>query len=631
MSIFRSYTLYLTVLISVFLLASCASGPTENEVVAESSRVAVAEAVSQAQAKQAENEVIEVTGSRHSSSEKPKEIGNSLVQVAPADVATLLQQLTNVIALNEESAANSDESRELAHIQMQFARGVNLNTAEKEALYRLVSRYPEISGQVFKRYRVNPTIQTIDKPVSTFAMDVDNGSFKLAKNMLEKYQMPNPDGIRVEEFVNAIDYRYAQNSELFALSAEAAPSPFREGYHILHIGAQARSIDTAARNPSNLVLLADVSGSMGDENKLGLLKTAMKTLVSQLNQNDRIAIVAYSDNAKVVLSQTKASKKRLIYKAIDRLKSSGSTNVEAGLVKGYDLAEKMLQPGFNNRVILSSDGIANSGALSPELILARVGDAKRKGIFLTTLGVGTSVYNDHLLEQLANQGNGTYLYVANENDIQEAFVDNLSAQLQIVAKNAKIQVSFNPERVSHYRLLGYENRLLQTDDFLDAEKDGAEVGAGQRVTAIYEIKLKPSTQDKKSPQVATPAEANNQIANVAIAYQKPMGVKVHIINKVVPESVVKSAIENASPDSILSFAVSAFAEKLRRSYWARFYDYGAIETLMTLMPRAYKKQTQVQEFITLLDIANDIDDQNDGFEERHPISQMSFERVPLLD
>lgn len=604
-------------IVAVFVLANCASGPTEVEKSSqiERSEVQVEEKIKTAESVPRKN--ITVSGVRTADvAGESENQRNSTVQVSP--VTALLKPLLEQVKIDWKSSATSKRMRESEFIQLRSE--LSLSTQEKDELFGLISRFPEQSGQIFKYYRVNPTIQTKDNPLSTFAMDVDNGSFKLAAAMLNKNQMPNPTGIRVEEFINAFDYQYTQSNQLFSLSAEAMPSPFRQGFHLLHVGAQTQNLNQDERNPSNIVLVADVSGSMESDNKIELLKVAMKTLVSQLGKHDQVALVAYNDDAKVLLNSTRATKKRKIYRAIERLQASGSTNVEAGLKTAYKLANDMYQPGFNNRVVLTSDGMANSGSRSPEAILATITHAKQKGIFLTTLGVGTEVYNDYLLEQLANKGNGSYLYIADLDDIQQTFVDNINSQLQTVAKDAKIQVNFDPKIVSHYRLLGYENRHLEQQDFLDADKDGAEIGAGQKVTAIYEVKL-----------VNEAYRDNNAFANVAVAYKKPEGKKVFQIQKTIPTSIIKDDVDLASSDSLLSFSIAAFAEKLRQSYWARFYSYQDIESLILKLPRQYQKHQQVKELKQLIALAEQLDSGHDLFEERHPISQVNFDRVPLLD
>ena len=495
---------------------------------------------------------------------------------------------------------------------------------ENELLYKRIANNPIASNQIFKRYKVNPTIQTIHNPVSTFSMDADNGSYKLASAMLNRNQLPNPDGIRIEEFINSMDYQYNQSEGLFSVSAEAMPSPFRDGYHVLHLGLQTKTLADHERNPSNLVFVADISGSMASDNKIDLLKNAMTTLVSQLNKDDYIALVVYNDNASVVLEPTPVANKRKIFKVINNLQTGGSTNAERGLIKGYEIAEQMYQPGFNNRVILTSDGMANVGSVSPESIIAKISESKDKGIFLTTLGVGIGMYNDHLLEQLANKGNGNYLYIANQKDIQNAFVDGLNSQLQTVAKDAKIQVTFDPQFVSNYRLLGYENRQLKKQDFTDANKDGGEVGAGHKVTALYEIKLKKNSHNHQTVK-------SGSIAKISIAYKKPQGHKVQIMTKNIPYNIIRGSSSTVSPDSRLSFAVAAFAEKLRQSYWSRLYNYEDIDSLLSHLPNNYKRQQQVIDLRKLVTKARQIDSRIDTYEVDYPVANINYDRVPLLD
>jgi len=470
--------------------------------------------------------------------------------------------------------------------------------------------------QIFRDYGVNPTILSIAKPFSTFAMDVDNGSFKLAETMLDNGELPHQAGIRVEEFVNAMFYNYQTTSEIFSLSAEAMPSPFRPGYHILHLGIQAKEVKEAERLPANIVLIADTSGSMDSDNKIKILKEAFMTLVSELNHDDRIAIVSYSDNARLILKPTPANKKRKIFSAIRDLEAEGSTNAVEGIEKGYDIAEEMFQPGFINRVILTSDGMANVGVTSPEAILKKIRKQRERGIFLTTVGVGFETYNDALLEELADKGNGQYLYFADQSDIQDAFVDRLTGQLQVVARDAKVQIEFNPEAVSHYRLLGYENRNLKTQDFLDATKDGGEIGAGHQVTALYEIKLKNINL--------------NKLATFNISYKKPAGKKVYTLSKEVNKSVVRDEIYQASSDMRLSTAVASLAEKLRQSYWSRLYSYNDIISFIKCLPSSYLKSDQVRTLRSMLKQASYQDDRNDLYEGDTPISSINLNHVPLL-
>jgi Ca-activated chloride channel family protein len=471
--------------------------------------------------------------------------------------------------------------------------------------------------QIFKKYGVNPTLETANQPISTFSMDVDSGSYKLAADMLKRNNLPRVEGIRIEEFINAFDYNYNESKDVFGVSAQVFPSPYRQGYHVLHVGVQTKKLTDSERNPSNLVLVADISGSMSGNN-LAMLKQAFTTLVSQLNEQDSVSIVTYNNSANVALPATKVMNKSEIFTAINNLSSSGGTNAEQGIKLAYQQAEKMYLPGFNNRVILTSDGMANVGSTSPEGILKKITDSKDKGIFLTTVGVGTGNYNDHLLEQLANKGNGNYLYIGDYKDIQENFVDGLTSELQTVAKDAKVQVTFNKRSVNSYRLLGYENRALKTEDFTDPNKDGGEIGAGHSVTVIYEVKLNQNTKD-------------DQLAEVAVSYKKPMGNKVHYLKKSIPTKVITKTLSQASPDSKLSLAASAFAEKLRHTFWSRNYHYDDIKMLINSLPLQYRQQAQVQNLQKLINKAQQLDNRADLYETEFPLADISFDRVPLLD
>ena len=471
--------------------------------------------------------------------------------------------------------------------------------------------------QIFRDYGVNPTVSTKTESISTFAMDVDTASYKIAKESIENHQMPPKAAIRVEEFVNNFDYAYQTGEDIFSIGAEVVPSPFRPGFHVLHVGIQAQDIPSSERLPAHLVLVADVSGSMAFENKMALQKEAFTTLVSQLKPDDTVALVAYQDNAKVILKPTSAKHRSKIYRAIKKLQAGGGTNAVEGLIEGYQLAEEIAYPGYINRVILTSDGMANIGSVEPKEMVQKIQQYREKNIFLTTVGVGRSMYNDYLLEQLANHGNGNYLYFANTKDIQAAFVDGLTTQLQAVAKDAKVQIQFDPNVVTHYRQLGYENRALQTEDFLDANKDGGELGVNHQITVLYEIKLSDNSSQA-------------DLATLGLSYKRPQGSAVLEITKPIPHSVVRKQSEKASPDTGLAIASAAFAEKLRQSYWSRLYNYGDITHELNNLPLPTIKSKQVTELMNLVRRVNQLDSRNDPYEERNPISTISYDHVPLL-
>lgn len=473
------------------------------------------------------------------------------------------------------------------------------------------------SQQIFKDYGVNPTISTEAESVSTFAMDVDTVSYQIAHQSLINQQLPNKASVRVEEFINHFDYNYQSSGDGFSISAEITPSPFRAGFHVLHVGIKAKDVPHAERLPANLVLVADVSSSMASEGKMALQQKAFTTLVSQLSADDTVAIVSYSNNARVALKPTSAKNKSKIYRAIKKLRPYGGTNAASGIRKGYELAGQMAYPGHINRVILTSDGLANIGSADPTKIVQEIKQYKERNIFLTTVGVGKNMYNDHLLEQLANQGNGQYLYFANTKDIQSAFVDGLTTQLQTVAKDAKVQIQFDPKVVSHFRQLGYENRALETQDFLDASKDGGELGANHQVTVLYEIKLRDNVQV-------------DNVATVSVSYKRPQGSAVLSLKKAIPASVIRQSINAASPDTTLAIASAGFSEKLRQSYWSRLYNYNDIHSLITSLPASQRGNDKVRTLLELVSTASRLDHRRDVYEDRYPINDISYEQVPLL-
>jgi Ca-activated chloride channel family protein len=512
---------------------------------------------------------------------------------------------------------NRAASKEAQASAAEYAYG-NVDESDQYAEQSDVPILREGSAQqIFRDYGVNPTMSTRNQPYSTFAMDVDTVSYQITKASLESNSLPKKSSVRVEEFINNFSYNYGSSDDVFSISAEVAPSPYRPGFHLLHVGVKAKYVADQQRLPANLVLVADVSGSMQSDHKMGLQKQALTTLVSQLSARDSVAIVTYSDQAKVLLEPTTAKNKSKIYAAIQQMHAGGGTNVEHGLQSGYALADAMAYPGHVNRVVLTSDGLANIGNVDPKDILEKIKKYRERNIFLTTVGVGKSMYNDYLLEQLANKGNGNYLYLANQADIERVFVDGLTTQLQVVAKDAKVQVKFNPEKVSLYRQIGYENRGLKTQDFLDASKDGGEVGANQQVTVLYEVKL---------------ANLNDgaDIANVALSYKKPQGSSVFSLDKAIPSSVIRSGNQAASSDTVISMAVAAFAEKLRQSYWSRTYDYNQIQAQLVALPEPLRSSSEVVELQNLVAIAARLDSRRDPYSRKLPLSRIDYDRVPLL-
>jgi Ca-activated chloride channel family protein len=336
---------------------------------------------------------------------------------------------------------------------------------------------------------VKPFVAVKDEPLSTFSIDVDTAAYSNVRRFLSQGQLPPADAVRIEEMINYFAYSYPQPTDgrPFAVAVHGAPAPWAPERQLVRIGVKGKEVPASERPPANLVFLLDVSGSMGDANKLPLVKESMKTLLSQLRPNDRVGIVTYAGDARQVLGSTPCSEGAAITQAIESLNSGGSTNGGGGIQVAYDLAQSNFIKEGINRVVMATDGDFNVGATEHGDLMGLIEARAKSGVFLTTLGFGMGNLKDSTLEQLANRGNGNYAYIDNHAEARKALVDQLSGTLQTIAKDVKIQVEFNPAKVSHYRLLGYENRALANQDFNDDTKDAGEIGAGHTVTALYEI------------------------------------------------------------------------------------------------------------------------------------------------
>jgi len=344
-------------------------------------------------------------------------------------------------------------------------------------------------SEAYKRIVENPYRYVQDHPLSTFSLDVDTASYSNVRRFLDDGRLPPPDAVRVEELVNNFEYEYPEpvDRNPFAVCLEINACPWNPLHRIVRIGIKARSVQSDERPPANLVFLLDVSGSMSDENKLPLLKKAMKLLVQQLRLDDQVAVVTYSNEATLLLPSTPCTDKAAILDAVDGLKAEGSTNWSEGAELAYRIASENFLQGGINRVILATDGDFNVGVTDEGGIVRLVEEKAKSGVFLTALGFGTGNYKDANLEAIAGRGNGNAAYIDDFDEAKKVLVEGLAGTLHTVAKDVKVQVEFNPVRVLAYRLIGYENRILAKEDFNDEGVDAGDVGAGQTVTALYEI------------------------------------------------------------------------------------------------------------------------------------------------
>jgi Ca-activated chloride channel family protein len=485
---------------------------------------------------------------------------------------------------------------------------------EGESVERLVvatpaeeAPYPSTGGETppndepydavfYKDYGVNPFIDTEDDHLSTFAIDVDTGSYSIMRRYVSDGYLPPEEAVRVEEYVNYFDQGYEPPSRgegAFAVHLDGAPSRFGdEKYHLVRVGLQGYEVPAEERKDVVLTFVIDVSGSMDRENRLELVKDALHLLVDELGPQDQVGIVIYGSQAEVALEHTYVGKGyRRILKVIDRLQPSGSTYAEAGLRLAYQEAYEAFDPNATNRVILCSDGVANVGNTGHESIWEQIREYADEGIYLTTLGFGMGNYNDVLMEQLADHGDGFYAYVDTIEEAERVFVDELTSTMEVIAKDAKVQVEFNPAVVSRFRLIGYENRDVADEDFRDDTVDGGEIGAGHSVTALYELKFHPEA-DESQPALI-----------VYLRYQEPDTGEVIEISRSMTKSDLAPAFEEAPIHYQWTAVVAEYAEILHGSYWARGSTLEDVRREVHRIAEYMPGDTEVAEFVDLVDWA----------------------------
>lgn len=443
----------------------------------------------------------------------------------------------------------------------------------------------------FRSAVLNEFVKTTEDRLSTFGLDVDTGSYTVARRYLRDGHLPPREAIRVEEFVNYFSYGDPPPARGdFALRAEGAASIFTEAPRtfLLRFNVRAREVKAENRKPAVLTFVVDISGSMDEGNRLGLVKQSLGLLLDQLRKDDRVGLVVYGSQARVVLEPT--SDRELLRKAIDELATDGATNAEAGIRLGYDVAGRSFRPGAINRILLCSDGVANVGATGPEEILEHIQREAKRGIELTTLGFGMGNYNDVLMEQLANKGNGRYAYLDDLGEPRRVLVEELTGTLQTIAEDAKAQVEFYPTAVSRWRLIGYENRAIADERFRDNTVDAGEIGAGHSVTVLYEVQLLP--------------EAAGKIASLRLRYRVPVTGELRETVHDLRTSDLAADWKDASPGFRLASLVVEFAETLRGSSHA-----GDLRQILRRAQRVvgelknHPRATDIAEFTRLVETA----------------------------
>ena len=432
---------------------------------------------------------------------------------------------------------------------------------------------PPVDREQYDAIVENPFIRVADDPRSTFSIDVDTASYALVRRFLTQYQLPVRGAVRIEELINYFDYDYEPptGEDPFAVHCDVNAAPWNPKHRLVKIGLKGREIDVHKRPMSNLVFLLDVSGSMSSDDKLGLVKKSMKLLLDRLNENDRVAIVVYAGAAGLVLDSTPCDEKADIRRAIDRLSAGGSTAGGAGIQLAYKVARANFIEGGVNRVILCTDGDFNVGMTSRSDLVDLIEKQAKSGVYLSIFGFGTGNYQDATMEELSNKGNGNYGYIDTINEARKAMVEQASGTLVTIAKDVKIQIEFNPARVAGFRLIGYENRVLEHQDFNDDKKDAGDIGAGHTVTALYEVV--PVGQEIDVPGVdplkyqrptrLTPAAATDELMTVKLRYKQPDGDTSTLMT--VPVTDDGQELRNAGGDFKFASAVAMFGMILRDS------------------------------------------------------------------
>jgi Ca-activated chloride channel family protein len=451
------------------------------------------------------------------------------------------------------------------------------------------------ADNTFQNYGIIPFTDAREDPLSTFALDVDTASYTVARRYINDGLIPPADAVRPEEFVNYFDQDYVAPPDVaFALYADGAPSPFhRDGTQILRVGIQGYNVPESERKPAALTFVIDVSGSMAQDNRLGLVKQSLQMLVDRLRPSDTVAIVVYGSDARIHLYPTSGGDRETILNAIYSLQPEGSTNVEAGLRVGYDLANSIYRPGGINRVILCSDGVANVGATHPDQLAQYIRGYADAGISLTTVGFGMGNFNDVLMEQLADNGDGNYAYVDDLDEAQRLFVEDMTSTLQVIALNAKVQVDFNSEVVARYRLIGYENRAIADQDFRNNAVDAGEIGAGHTVTALYAVQL-------RNPG------AEGRLASVALRWEDPATHEVREISGNFNSWDMAKSFDEASLRYQLDVVVAQYAEVLRFSPYAAETDFNDLRIRAQRLSVQLPNDADVTEFAQLVERASQL-------------------------
>lgn len=474
---------------------------------------------------------------------------------------------------------------------------------------------PPESRERYEKLDANPVQRVAENPVSTFSVDVDTGSYANVRRFLRDGQLPPKEAVRAEELINYLDYGYEAPRDRdtpFGLIAEVGPTPWNPKTRLLHVGIQGW-VPPGERPAANLVFLVDTSGSMQSADKLPLVIASLKLLAGKLRAQDRVSLVTYSGQTQVVLEPTPGDRRDKIGAALERLQAGGGTNGGAGLELAYSMARQGYIRNGVNRVLVATDGDFNLGVTSFDALLQRVEQQRKTGIALTTLGFGTGNYNEQLMERLADAGDGNYAYIDSLSEAQKVLVREAGATLATIARDVKIQLEFNPALVTEYRLIGYENRQLRREDFANDQVDAGDIGAGHRVTALYEIALAGEGGDRIDAlrYGADSSSAQNkagELAYLRLRYKNPQDgqqARSRLIERALTRHDIANSLDSTSPAFRLSAAVAGFGQLLRGSEYLQGFDYTAVEKLAR-NARGADDNGEVGEFMQLVQLADSL-------------------------
>ena len=460
----------------------------------------------------------------------------------------------------------------------------------------------------YQKQPENPVKVVAQEPVSTFSIDVDTGSYANVRRFLNNGRLPPKDAVRIEEIVNYFPYSYPlpQDGRPFAVHTQTVDSPWQPEAKLVKIGIQAQ--DTAKKNlpPANLVFLVDVSGSMDSPDKLPLVKKALRLLTQQLRAQDKVTIITYASGEKLVLPPTSGKDKDTILRAVNSLEAGGATSGERALRMAYDEAQKAFVKNGINRILLATDGDFNVGVADTETLKSMVAEKRKSGISLSTLGFGTGNYNEAMMEQIADAGDGNYSYIDSEKEAKKVLQHQLTSTLATVAQDVKIQVEFNPATVKEYRLVGYTNRTLRNEDFNNDKVDAGDIGSGHSVTALYEIIPQGKTgwlADSRYQKAPAADGSKNEYAYVKVRYKLPGQSASKLIEQPVPARSIPLA--QADADTRLALAAASYAQQLRGGEYNGKLDWNAIEK-MAAATRARDPYGLIAEFRELVGIAKSL-------------------------